>query len=84
MTVLRYNEVFESVFMGGMGSLGDMGEMGSEARKIISEQNKISSTLFKISSEQIFFISELFSLVSGSKKKESICNAGFSPFADAL
>jgi len=38
----------------------DLGLMDSEIRKITSEQNKISSTLFKISSEQKFFISELF------------------------
>ncbi|MBQ7539953.1 MAG: hypothetical protein IJT13_02385 [Bacteroidaceae bacterium] len=52
--------LFEVFPDGKMGDLGDMGLMGSKITKFISEQNKISSTLFKICSEQKFFISELF------------------------
>ena len=45
-----------------MGDLGDMGLMGSEIWKIISEQNKNSSTLFKFISE-IIFLSRSYLLV---------------------
>ena len=48
-----------------MGNLGNLGFMGAKIKKIISEQNKISSTLFKISSEIKKFCSELFARFSG-------------------
>ncbi len=35
-----------------MGDMGNMGLMGSKITKYSSEKNQISSTLFKISSEQ--------------------------------
>ena len=49
----------------------DMGLMGAEIRKISSEQNKNSSTLFKFSSEIKKFSSELFSLIFGVKNHTS-------------
>ena len=44
----RYSDLFEIISFGKMGSMGNLGLMGSEITKISSEQNKISSTLFKI------------------------------------
>jgi len=54
-----------------MGNLGDMGLMGAEIRKISSEQNKNSSTLFEIISEINKFSSELFPLILGVKNHTS-------------
>ena len=53
VTVFRYYELLGIISMGVMGDMGLMGVMGSEIKiisaeikKIISEQNKNSSTLF--------------------------------------
>jgi len=48
-----------------MGILGGIGLIGSEITKFCSEKNKNISTLIKNSSEQKFFSSELFALISG-------------------
>jgi len=55
-----YRGFLKIVFWGKMGNLGNLGLMGGEILKIISEQNKISSALFRFSSELNFFCSELF------------------------
>ena len=47
-----------------MGLRGNLGVIGAEIKKIISEQNKNSSTLFKISSEIKKICSELFAPIS--------------------
>ena len=49
--------------------MGNLGLISDEIRKIFSEQNKNSSALFTNSSEQKFFISELFSLKGCSKNQ---------------
>ena len=50
----------KSAFLGVNGEFGQYGVNGSKITEISSEQNKISSALFKFSSELKFFCSELF------------------------
>ena len=60
----RILAVWKWFFMGLMGYLGGMGVNNAELSFFSSEQNKNSSTLFKISSEIKNFCSELFALIS--------------------
>ena len=90
ITVLRYYVIptYLRIISGeGMGLRGNLGLIGAEIKKIISEQNKNSSTLFKISSEikklapnylrlfrRLFFILQKYCIIPMNKGRIAVEN----------